>query len=597
MLPVYRYMDGALLRGQMWDEDLAENLAVVLVVYFAVGMPLSIYLYHDVIDKRWRSFCEVCRFSFLYGALVRVDLVLLCLYGILQFMAEDYKEGGAAFLSGAVAVYGLFLSARQACILRFFRNHLQRRADDIISICEDERMGITDDTTSPCALLFPNGGYKQGPVYGHISSVFLDDNYPGEGPRVTWLAFKPVVKDWTEMVVRTGLWIRLAVSPSSFSFDTALRLPIISVGATGTTDADASGAWTLGIARQQFLASGARKGTRNEPGQEGLEHLLDTLIKCIEGEEGTLATWRETLRFAPESEWSQALSQFPSAWIDGLEARGVAWEVYLALALSPAGREGSTESRNCCWVSCVKCLPVMCECCSLKSGATNTSESGPPETKDARAPSEFQQNVEDLICATLDDEGFVTAKVLMGVFPLAGNCELASLKRMKQLAEVWHGVAQSMSDDEGPLDKKFTVGVDLVIALAVILDADKRSFEFYQRTAQGMKDALKKRHAYLERLEKDEAEKVLRKSLEQYQKRTESISDIAKSRYSLGKFLHDRVRFSDTNLSQILHFYGTFSRHQNKRHSFRRTVVRIRDGWGLGAVPLARSSCIICVST
>ena len=577
MLPEYRFVDGAFFGRQMWDEDLAENLAVILVVYFAVGIPLSIYLYHDVIDKRWRTFCEVCAFSFLYGALVRIDLVLLCLYGILQLMAGDYKEGGAAFLSGAVAVYGLFLSMRQACILRFFRNHLKHRADGILSVCNDERMGVQDDATGPCALLFPIGGYKQGPVYGHLSSVFLDDNYPGEGPRVTWLAREAVVKDWTEMVVRTGLWIRLAVSSSSFSFDTALRPPIIPVGTTGTTDVDASGAWTLGIARQQFLESGERKGTRNAPKQEELEHSLNTLIECIEGEEGTLATWRETLRFAPESEWSQALSEFPSAWIDGLEARGVAWEVYLALALPPAGRMGPTESRNCCWASCVKCFPVMCECCRRKRGATNTSESGPPETKDAGEPSDFQQNVEDLICATLGDYGFVTAKVLMGVFSLADMYELASLKRMKQLAEVWHGVAQSMSDDEDPLDKKFTVGVDLVVALAVILDADKRSFEFYQRNAQGMKDALKKRHTYvLERLEKDEAEKILRRSLERYQTRTESASDIAQSRYSLGKFLHDRVRLPDTNLSQILLFHGAFSFRQHIFHRFRRIAVRIR---------------------
>ena len=93
-----------------------------------------------------------------------------------------------------------------------------------------------------------------------------------------------MVRDWTEMMVRTGLWIRLAVIPSSRSFDTALRPSSIPSGAIGTTDVDTSGAWTVAVVRQHFLTSGER-GSKHKK----TEDLLETFIKCVEGEDGTLA--------------------------------------------------------------------------------------------------------------------------------------------------------------------------------------------------------------------------------------------------------------------------------------------------------------------
>ena len=267
----------------MWSYDLADHVGVVLLAYLAVGIPLNFYLYHDVIDKRWRTFDELRSHSNRYFVLATIALVLLVAYGVLQFVTEDYKEGGAACLSCAIAVYGLYLWLRQMFILRFFRIHLQRRANSIIRVYEDPRIDVPDHATRQCALLFPKG-YEQGPVKEHLSSVFLDDNYPGEGPRVTWLRCTPLVRDWTEMMVRTGLWIRLAVIPSSRSFDTALRPSSIPSGAIGTTDVDTSGAWTVAVVRQHFLTSGER-GSKHKK----TEDLLETFIKCVEGEDGTLA--------------------------------------------------------------------------------------------------------------------------------------------------------------------------------------------------------------------------------------------------------------------------------------------------------------------
>ena len=493
----------------MDSDELATDGVVVLVAYFAVLIPLAVYLYHDVIDKRWRHWREVRYFAIIYGTLVVVGLVLLFLYGVLQILAEEYQEGGAAFVSCAIALYGLFLTVRQAFILRFFHGHLQRRATSIISGYTHGGTGMPGDANTRRSLLFPEGGYERGPVYGHLSSVVLDDNYPGEGPRVTWHAYPQVVKDWTEMMVRIGLWIRLAVLSASISFDTALRPSAFASDATDKVGVDASGVWTLAIVRKQFLASGKEKST-----PKGSEGPLENFIKCVEGDSEKLAISRETLRLAPESEWSQALSQFPSDWIEGLETRGIAWEVYLTLVLHPVKIAGSAHPQG-------------------------------PEMKDAGGePEELQQQVEQLIRGTLGEDGVVTPEVLMAGFPQAKGDNLTWLTRVKQLAEVWHRVAGSMIDDTEPLDKNLTEGVDLVIALAVLLGSDKRSFGFSQRTGQGMNDALKERHRHvLQHVQDMGAEKLLRKSLELCQERDKSASDIAQSRYNLGKFLQAKVSF------------------------------------------------------
>lgn len=528
----------------MLSEGLADNAGVVLGAYVAIGIPLHVYLYHDVIDKRWRTFDQLRNYSIRYGVLAGFAFVMLFLYAILQIVADDYKEGGAAALSCVVALYGLYLYRRQVVILRFFQDHLQRRADDIISVYDNENTWASDDGTRECTLLFPRASYKKGPVNGHLSAVFLDDNYPGEGPRVTWLRRTPMVKDWTEMMVRTGLWVRLAVIPSTLSFDTALRPSAIRSGVP-----DTSGAWTLAVVQQQFLTSGDRKSVQKKP-----EGLLETFIKCVKGEQGTLSTWRETLSLAPESEWSQALSEFPSDWIEGLQAGGIGWEVYLAMALHTADTMGSSKPPSRCWPRCIK-IPrcMLAFCCCWGGTATASISQQRHKTGIAENPSELQQKVEKLVIATVGEDGFVTPAALMAGFPQEDECTWNWLASVEQLSGAWHRVAQSLTPDENPLDEKLTAGVDLVVALAILLGANKSSFDFSGCRGQEMKGTLKERHKHvvLNKLQVEEAEKVLTVSLERLLEskvpdsdtaRLRYSLDIAQSRYSLGKLLHDRVR-------------------------------------------------------
>ena len=529
----------------MWSNALADNWLVVLLAYLAVGIPLNFYLYHDVIDKRWRRVDEVQKFSKRYCALASTTLVLLVAYGFLQFVAGDYKEGGAACLSCAIAVYGLYMRLRQVAILHFFRDYLQQRATSIIDVYQKQ------ETNPRRALLFPDGGYKQGPVNGHISAVFLDDNYPGEGPRVTWLRRKPMVKDWTEMMVRTCLWIRLAVLPSNLAFATLLRPKLTpsgtlepTSGATPPHGVDTIVPWTLDIVQQQFLASGERRSARG-----GLEGPLVDYIKCFMGERGTRSILRETLRLAPETEWSQALSEFPSGWIEGLEAKGVAWEVYLTFALHPVIAMRAVDTERTTLPLLMAHLPgELSDWPGLSVHVCGTPRLASINTNDAGVANNLPpglSNAAKLVRDTLDGDGYVTPAVLMAGFLQSGENTQTWLKSIQQLGEIWHHLAMSLTTGRGLLEDYITKGVDLVVALALLLGADKRSFEFTKspNTGQGMEHVLMERHRHvLNTLQNKEAEKVLRTSLELRIEGNVGIA-IAESRYSLGMFLHDQVRF------------------------------------------------------
>lgn len=497
-----------------WAEDNADNISVVLLPYLGVLIPLNLFLYHDVIDKRWRNVRELEQWSVAYGVLATVSLLILVCYAIVQFAAEDFKEAGAAVLSLTLAVYGLYLFSRQRAILRFFHNHLQRRVDTIVSdfVCYGR-------PTSRFKMFFPGSQHHEnGPTHGNLSSVFLDDNYPGEGPRVTWLKMAPEVKDWTELMVRVGLWIRLAVVPTELSFYSALR-PGIRPGDNGKDES--ASLWTISSLKLAFL--NPPKASQRSPRCSSLKYF----IKCTNGEKGTLITWLETLRLAPASEWAQALSELPSAWIEGVETAGIAWEVFLALALhcDEFGEAVATD---------ISSLGMH------GFGGRPGSEPRAALSVSSRSTADFKQYVEAHVRETLvDHEGHVTTAVLMGAFPEDEPEPLKWLKGVDTFAQEAYRLARLMRKTDSMPEEALCVGVDLVVAMALLLNAKKTSFEFSpEKTWSGLQDVLGERRKHvLVRLE-SEADMLLRESLA---RRVRKGDDVAQASYSLGKFL-DQVR-------------------------------------------------------
>lgn len=481
-----------------WSERHADSLLVVLAPYVLVGIPLNLYLYHDVIDKRWRPIRQILKFCAIYGALSGLSLALLVWYATVQFFAEDFKEFGAAVLSCILAVYGLYLFSRQMFILRFYRTCLKSRVDTIRS----EYVLPDGETTLKSKRFFPRWPQDdKGPSYGRLSAVFLDDNYPGEGPRVTWLQWASEVRDWPEMMVRAGLWIRLGVIPSHLSFYAGLRPPP-DPGSIGATS-ESIGLWTASSLKLAFLHPQDQSSNRTDT------ESLKTFEECVKGAKGTLVQWQQALSLAPASEWSQALSELPSGWIEGLDTPDVGWEVFLALALHSDGPERT------------------------------------PRQTTTHADT-FKKDVENCVRATLvGHNGYVTAELLMGGFPDDDPEALSWMRDVLTLSDESFRLATLMRRENSLAGRPLCVGVDLLVALALLLGAKTQSLKFLPtREWGGLQDVLtSRRHHDLLQLE-GMAEILLRSSLAHWESRrkNDSSADAAHAKYSLGMFLVDKVR-------------------------------------------------------
>lgn len=524
--------------GAGWSTEDADNLFVVLVVYLAIGVPLNFYFYHDVIDNRWRPVGELSGYCFLYSTIAAVSLGLLIAYAALQFDAGDFKEGGAALLTCFVALYGLYLAARQVSILMFYRNHLRPKTDSIIAAYAGE-----DGRGTPVGkLLFPDWKYHKGPVYGRLASMFLDDNYPGEGPRITWLVPNPEVKDWTELFVRAGLWIRMAVLPAVLSLDSALRPS--SPPSFGSKKAEPGALWTVAALKLQFLNACDKSTERsNEP------ILLKTFIECVEckdrviwqgTERSAWHVWKSILGVAPASEWSEAIAELPSKWNEGIseESGDLAWEVFLALALHFDESDLSTAQD-------------VEEACRAPQGAASALSKqqppwpSPPPSTDGAFKAYVEKRVRE---ALVGSKGHIETAVLMGGFPM-GDGERDSLewmRRVKEIGRQTHLLAKRMDvpDDPSTSSEELTVGVDLVIALALLLGAEVEPLEFSSgRRWAGVGEVLRARRTHVLQGLENSAEALLRKSLERRVRLQNPLhSDVAQSRFCLGKFLHGQVR-------------------------------------------------------
>lgn len=169
-----------------------------------------------------------------------------------------------------------------------------------------------------------------GPCYDKISSVFLDDNFPGEGPRVTWLAFHPKVEDKLEFLARIGLWVLMASRPRGYSFSGQLQPKPESELYRPVEPTSSKALWTIDMARLLFCAASKKSG--DDLAQEySPSDVGDLVERAAKGGVDGCVEWVETLRRVPVSEWAEALAEYPSGDIIGLSEDTISWEVLLAL--------------------------------------------------------------------------------------------------------------------------------------------------------------------------------------------------------------------------------------------------------------------------
>lgn len=330
--------------GVVNPDTLASSAALIVPVYCLLVIPIGLFLTHDVIDKRWRSVKTIQAFSWVYGILSFVGLALLTSYAFIEFIAGDVGEGMAAAVSCSVAMYGGYIRVRQRAILIFFSTTLKTAADRIRvhGVCRHavdlENLPVSTNALCHCLSSLTPAQLEEyfpgGPCYDKMSSALLDDDYPGEGPRVTWLARRPRVIDKLEFTARVGLWILLASKPLGYSFSEEVQPKIDAKIYLPVDPLSKRALWTVDLARLMFLSMPkTHKPQDSEADHDTSPSDIGALVDgaSTRGIDGVVK-WVDILRRVPNNEWAQALSEYPSREVAELSETTVSWEILLALS-------------------------------------------------------------------------------------------------------------------------------------------------------------------------------------------------------------------------------------------------------------------------
>lgn len=204
--------------------ELADKAVFVFTVYAVILTPLALYVYHDILDKRWRPVWRLVRFLIGYALLYIVAGSGLVVYIVIQFKGNDYKEVGASTLALILGTYGAWKLIRLARIIRaHYRlvSILKRIDRSLCSLTGLKPVGMVYSLlhSPPSANRKKTLGrayWDREPRHEFISSSLFDDDYPGEASaRIKWLGFngkiRVVQEDADECASRVALWMRLVL--------------------------------------------------------------------------------------------------------------------------------------------------------------------------------------------------------------------------------------------------------------------------------------------------------------------------------------------------------------------------------------------------
>ena len=335
-------------------EDLADNPAFVIVFYFVILTPLALYVYHDVLDKRWRPVWTLTRYVIIYLALYIVAGIAVIIYIVVQVYAKDYKEVGASSLALIIGTYGAWKLFR---LCRILSAHCQ-----LVKVLQQ-----IDSYLARTTGLEPNGlpihlyraprwqrtrtffhdeksveekepDWLQEYRHAHISSALFDDDYPGEAAaRIRWFTFsgdriRVVPDDSDECVSRISIWMRLALrQPSSEPWRLlTTSAPLIS-----------------GILFKGNLGEGIRALVTHGSGLASPPHAHRNSAEVLLNG-GSLTTvgigffW--TACEMGSEEVAQVLAEMPPPWMRGVKQNGkqLMYETAMSLVLCEMPEPGNT---------------------------------------------------------------------------------------------------------------------------------------------------------------------------------------------------------------------------------------------------------------
>ena len=193
--------------------SLADKPEFVFPVYALVLTPLALYVYHDLLDTRWRPIYKIFRYLIAYLFLYVCSALAIILYIVIQGVyGKDYKEVGASGLALILGTYGAWKLVR---LLRIIVAH--RDLVKILSRIDASLASLTG--LDPVGLdyhLIRTPPRPSDARHDFISSSLFDDDYPGEAAgRIKWLALNGSVRvlpdDAEECASRVALWMRLVL--------------------------------------------------------------------------------------------------------------------------------------------------------------------------------------------------------------------------------------------------------------------------------------------------------------------------------------------------------------------------------------------------
>lgn len=202
---------------------LADKPAFVFPFYVLILAPLALYVYHDILDTRWRPVWRLVRYLIAYFLLYICSGTGLIGYVVIQMYGKDYKEVGASVLALILGTYGAWKLLRLA---RIIRAHYE-----IVTILQRVDKSLADLTglrpvtlkyhlfRKPKRLKTQNKSLRRRNEARHdyISTSLFDDDYPGDSAaRIKWLSMfskkiEVLQEDADECASRVGLWMRLVV--------------------------------------------------------------------------------------------------------------------------------------------------------------------------------------------------------------------------------------------------------------------------------------------------------------------------------------------------------------------------------------------------
>jgi hypothetical protein len=377
---------------------LASSPTLVLAVYGLVVLPLGLYVYHDVLDSRWRRVQNLHLSCVTYITLYILSGACMIAYFTIQILGQDFKEAGSAFVVLVLGGYGFRKFLRLYRILHAHRDLVQgpvREADEVLThllpnecgqalvdnfqirfwvqplrqtTCSlREGLKLTDVSVHPSrnpspTVLQPRAEEQftddsefsdddaepdlPEPRAHFLCSSLFDDDFPGDQTaRIKWLRWdqNPVVvkDDAFDCAMRIALFMRLALRPAQNELWTAIT-------PTHKLVSLSPGYLSLGKVLRRLISSGSEQNAVGRGNANPVEDLLrqdrDVTLEQI----GVAFFWIANSQSAEEL--SQALSIFPQPWLRDAQqsAAQLVFEICVLLILASRLKPPVNSNRSLC---------------------------------------------------------------------------------------------------------------------------------------------------------------------------------------------------------------------------------------------------------